>query len=147
VERIAKPAEQAPALPVFSSLAWRLALVAKPHVERTLHRMEAAMYATIRRYKPTGTVDRKALEGLKQRIESGFLPQAQEIRGFHSYYVVNVGDKELVSIGVFEDKTGAAESTRRAAEFVKKDPLKDQIGSPEIIEGELLVSREAPVGA
>jgi hypothetical protein len=104
------------------------------------------MYAIIRRYSPKGTLDRKAIDDFKHRIEDGFLPVAQEIRGFHSYYIVNVGDKELVSISVFEDKTGASESTRRAAEFVKKDPLKDQMGSPEILEGELLVSKEAPVG-
>ena len=105
------------------------------------------MYAIIRRYTPKGTLDRKALDDFKHRIEDGFLPVAQEIRGFHSYHVVNAGNnKELVSISLFEDKTGASESTRRAAEFVKKDPLKDQMGSPEIIEGELLVSKEAPVG-
>jgi hypothetical protein len=108
--------------------------------------MEAAMYAIIRRYTPKGTVDRKALDDFKHRIENGFLPVAQEIRGFHSYYVVNVGNKELVSISVFEEKTGASESTRRAAEFVKKDPMKDQIGTPELLEGEVLVSKEAPVG-
>ena len=105
------------------------------------------MYATIRRYTPKGTLDRKALDELRQRIESGFLPQVQDIRGFHSYYVVNAGEKEVVSVGIFEDKTGATESTRRAAEFVKKDPIKDQIGTPQIIEGELLVSREAPITA
>jgi hypothetical protein len=60
---------------------------------------------------------------------------------------VNVGNKDLVTISIFEDKTGAAESTRRAAEFVKKDPMKDQLGSPEVFEGELLVSKEAAVGA
>jgi hypothetical protein len=109
---------------------------------------EAAMYATIRRYTPkAGTVDQKAIDDLKHRIEDGFLPIVQEIPGFHSYYAVNVGNKELLSIGVFEDKTGASESTRRAAEFVKNDPMKDQLGSPEILEGELLVSKEAPVGA
>ena len=106
------------------------------------------MYATIRRYTPKpGTVDRKAIDDFKQRIENGFVPTAQEIRGFHCYYVVNVGNKELVSIGIFEDKTGAAESTSRAAEFVKKDPLKNQLGNPEIFEGELLVSKEAAVAA
>jgi hypothetical protein len=104
------------------------------------------MYAIIRRYTPKGTLDRKALDDFKHRIEDRFLPVAQEIRGFHSYYVVNVGNKEVLSISVFEDKTGASESTRRAAEFVKKDPIKDQMGSPEILEGELLVSKEAPVG-
>ncbi|MBA2458538.1 MAG: hypothetical protein H0V43_06230 [Gemmatimonadales bacterium] len=106
------------------------------------------MYATIRRYTPKGgTVDRKTFADVKRRIEDGFVPLIQDVRGFHGYYAVNVGDKELVTIGIFEDKTGAAESTRRAADFVKKDPLKDQLGSPEIIEGELLVSKEASVAS
>lgn len=104
------------------------------------------MYATIRRYTPKGNVDQKALDEFKHRIEDKFLPAAQEIRGFHAYYVVNAG-KDLVSISVFEDKTGTSESTRRAAEFVKQDPLKDKMGSPEVLEGELLISKEAPVGA
>ena len=106
------------------------------------------MYATIRRYTPkAGTLDPKALTGLKRRIEDGFAPTLQEIRGFHGYYVVNVGNKELVSIGLFDDKTGATESTRRAAEFVKKDPMKDQLGSPEVREGDVLVQKEAAVAA
>jgi hypothetical protein len=104
------------------------------------------MYATIRRYTPkAGTVTGKALDDLKRRIENDFVPVVQEIPGFHCYYVLNVGNKELASIGLFEDKTGATESTRRSAEFVKKDPLKDQLGSPEILEGDLLVSREAAI--
>ncbi len=103
------------------------------------------MFATIRRYTPKGTVDKKTFDDLKGRIEDGFVPLIQDIRGFHGYYAVNVGNKELVTIGLFEDKTGGAESTRRAADFVKKDPLKDQLGSPEILEGELLVSKEAAV--
>jgi len=106
------------------------------------------MYATIRRYtRKSGTIDTKALDDLKHRIEDGFVPIVQEIRGFHCYYAVNVGNKELVAIGLFEDKTGATESTRRAAEFVKKDPMKDQLGNPEILEGELLVLKEAAVAA
>ena len=105
------------------------------------------MYATIRRYTPKGNVDRKAIEELRSRIEDGFLPMAQEIRGFHSYYVVNVGNKEILSISVFEDRAGASESTRRAAEFVKKDPIKDRLGTPEVLEGDVLVSKESPIGA
>jgi hypothetical protein len=106
------------------------------------------MYATIRRYTPkTGTLDKKAFDDLKNRIEDGFLPIVQDIRGFHCYYAVNVGTKELVTISLFEDKTGATESTRRAADFVKKDPMKDQLGSPEVLDGELLVLKEAAVGA
>ncbi len=106
------------------------------------------MYATIRRYAPkAGAVTKGALDDLKHRIEDGFLPIVQDVQGFHSYCAVNVGDKELVTISLFEDKNGATESNRRAADFVKKDPLKDQLGSPEILEGELLVLREAAVGA
>ena len=105
------------------------------------------MYAMIRRYNPQGSWDRKSLDEFKQRIESKFVPRVQDIRGFHSYYVVNVSEKELVTIGIFEDQAGASESTRRAADFVKNDPAKDQIGTPQVTEGELVISREAPVTA
>jgi hypothetical protein len=103
------------------------------------------MYATIRRYTPKTAATKEAVDDLKQRIEAGFLPILQEVRGFHSYAAVNVGNKEIVTISVFEDRNGAAESTRRAAEFVQKDPMKDQLGRPEVLEGDLLVLKEAGV--
>ena len=106
------------------------------------------MYATIRRYTFKGNaLDTKAVGDLKQRIEAGFIPLVQDVRGFHGYYAVNVNGKQLVTIGLFDDKTGATESTRRAAEFVKTDPLKDQLGSPEVTEGELLIVKEAAISA
>jgi len=103
------------------------------------------MYATIRRYTPK-TSTSKDIDDLKRRIEEKFTPIVQEIRGFHTYGVVNVGNKELLSISIFEDRNGAAESTRKSAEFVQRDPLKDQLGKPEVLEGELLVLKEAGVG-
>ena len=105
------------------------------------------MYAIIRRWTPKGSVNQQTFTDLKRRLEEGFLPMIQDVRGFHSYYALNVGNKELVTVGVFEDKTGAAESTRRATDFVKKDPLKDQLGTPEVLEGELLVAKEAAIAA
>jgi hypothetical protein len=106
------------------------------------------MYAIIRRYTmKSGAVDPNMMDDLKRQTEDEFAPIVQEIRGFHSYYMMTVGDRELVTVGVFDDRTGAAESTRRATEFVKTLPIKDQLGSPEVIEGDLLVSREAAVGA
>ena len=104
------------------------------------------MYATIRRYTPKTAPTKQNIDDLKRRIEENFVPINQEIRGFHSYAVLNVGDKELFSINIFENKEGAAESTRRAAEFMQKDPLKDQLSRPEVFEGELLVLRESGVG-
>jgi hypothetical protein len=104
------------------------------------------MYATIRRYTAKTAASREAIDDLKHRIEDGFLPIAQEIRGFHTYGAVNVGNKEIVTFSIFESRDGAAESTRRAAEFVQKDPMKDQLGKPEVLEGEVLVLKEAAVG-
>jgi hypothetical protein len=103
------------------------------------------MYATIRRYTAKDAIDKKTIDDLKRRIEDRFVPTVQEIRGFHCYYFLNAGNNELVSIGIFDDKTGAAESTRRAAEFVKNDPAKDRLGTPQVHEGELLVMKEAAV--
>jgi predicted solute-binding protein len=104
------------------------------------------MYATIRRYTPKSAPTKENIEALKRRIEENFVPIAQDIRGFHTYAVLNVGNKELFSINIFENREGAAESTRRAQEFVAKDPLKDQLAKPEVFEGELLVLKEAGVG-
>ena len=104
------------------------------------------MYATIRRYTPKGSTAKETIDGLKNRIEEKFTPIVQEIRGFHSYGVLNVGNKELVSISIFEDRDGATESTRKAAEFVQKDPLRDQLSKPEVIEGEFLLLKESGVG-
>jgi hypothetical protein len=79
VELIAKPAERGPALPVFSLFK------------------DGFTYAMIRRYNYKGTVDRKQLDDFKGRIESKFVQRVQDIRGFHSYFVVGVGEQELVT--------------------------------------------------
>jgi hypothetical protein len=105
------------------------------------------MYASIRRYSTKTAVNQQTVDEFKRRVEEKFVPVIQDIRGFHTYCVMNTGDKELLSISIFEDRQGATESVRKAAEFVQKDPLKDQLSKPEVIEGELLILREAGVGA
>lgn len=72
---------------------------------------------------------------------------SRAIPGFHSYYLVKPRENELVGIGIFEDKSGADQSSSWAAEFVEKDAIKDRINSPDITEGELRISREAAVTA
>jgi hypothetical protein len=105
------------------------------------------MYGIIRRYNLKTAQDKKAFDELKQRIDNKFVPMLHEVRGFHGYYAINVGNKQLVTITLCDDQAGCAESSRRAAEFVKTDPMKDQLTSPEILEGDLLISKEAAVGA
>ncbi len=106
------------------------------------------MYATIRRYAVKDPSKAKAaFADLKPRLEKKFTPTLHDVPGFHCYYVLTSNDRELVTVSIFETRDGAQESTRRAAEFVRTDPIKDQIGAPEIIEGELILSKEAVVGA
>ncbi len=106
------------------------------------------MYATIRRYTAKdANASRDTFTELKRRLEHHFLPMLQEVQGFHCYYAINANDRELVTVSIFESQSGAQESNRRAAEFVRKDPLKDQLSAPEVIEGDLLLSKEAQVGA
>jgi len=104
------------------------------------------MYASIRRYSTKAAVTQQTVDEFKRRIEEKFVPTIQDVRGFHTYGILSTGNKELLSISIFEDRQGAAESTRKAAEFVQKDPLKDQLSKPEIYEGELLILKEAGVG-
>jgi hypothetical protein len=104
------------------------------------------MYATIRRYSTKTGTSKDTIDQFKRRIEENFVPKLNEIRGFHHYGVLSAGNNELISISVFEDRQGASESTRKAAEFVQKDPFKDQLSKPEVLEGELLILKEGPVG-
>ena len=104
------------------------------------------MFATIRRYTATTSIPKNQIEEFRRLISDGFLPMVKDIEGFHAYHVF-MSEKELCSVSVFETKTGAAESTRRAAEFVKKTPLPLQLGAPEVIEGDVVISLEAMAGA
>ena len=104
------------------------------------------MYATIRRYSTKTAATKQTIDDFKRRIEQNYVPTIQDIRGFHTYGVLKVGNNELLSISIFENREGATESTRKAAEFVQKDPMRDQLSKPEVLEGELLVLREAGVG-
>jgi hypothetical protein len=51
------------------------------------------------------------------------------------YYWLDTGDGEGASLGVFEDKAGADESVRLAADYVKEHLSKLLTQKPEIIEG------------
>ncbi len=102
------------------------------------------MFATIRKYTPKpNAMNQSNIEQLRRQLHDDFLPIAQKIDGFHGYYAINVGGKQLVTISVFETEKSAAESTRRAAEFVMQTPLPFDPGQPEVSEGEILTYAEA----
>ena len=104
------------------------------------------MYATIRRYSTKTAATADTVDQFVRRIESNFLPRIHDIPGFHSYGVMRTSDTEILSNTVFEDREGSTEATRRAAEFVKNDPFTEQLNKPEVIEGDLLLLKEAGMG-
>ena len=102
------------------------------------------MFATIRTYTPkANALNASSVEQLRQQLHDQFLPIAQKIQGFHSYYAVNMGGKKLVTVSVFDNQKSGAESTRRAAEFIKQNPLPFDAGAPEVLEGEVITYAES----
>jgi hypothetical protein len=104
---------------------------------------EEDMFVTIRRYSPkNGAVNKASLQLLRRQLQDEFLPQVQQVQGFVGYYVLNVGDRELVTLGFCETREGAAESNRCAAEYTLRNPLVFELGRPEVTEGEVLTFAE-----
>ena len=97
------------------------------------------MYTTIRRY----TVEGGRMDEMMRDIRDNFVPLISKVPGFVSYQVLDAGDR-LVTISVFESRDGADESTRRAAEYVKQNPMFQRgLSKPEITAGEVKVHQVA----
>ncbi|MEW2611717.1 hypothetical protein AB0937_16245 [Streptomyces sp. NPDC047880] len=91
------------------------------------------MHAVIRRYE--GVTD-PAEAG--RRVNEEFLPIVRQVPGFVAYYWVDAGGGTMVSTGVFQDSSGAEESTRRAGDFVR-DRLAELLPNPpQVTAGEVV---------
>jgi hypothetical protein len=102
------------------------------------------MFVTIRRYSPkNGAINRASLELLRRQIHDEFLPIVQQVSGFRGYYVVNVDNRELMTLSLCDTAEGSAESTRCAAEYTLRNPLVYELGRPEVTEGEILTASES----
>jgi hypothetical protein len=101
------------------------------------------MFVSIRRYSPkNGAITKASLELLRRQLHDEFLPVLQRISGFHGYYVVNVQDRELLTLTFYQTLEGLGECTRCAAEYTLRNPLVYEMGRPELSEGEVLTSGE-----
>jgi hypothetical protein len=103
------------------------------------------MFVTIRRYSPkNGAVNKASLELLRRQIQDQFLPIIQEVPGFRAYYVLNLDNREVITLSFCDTQEGAAESNRCAAEYTLRNPLIYELGRPEVTECEVLTHAEAP---
>jgi hypothetical protein len=91
------------------------------------------MYATVRRYE--GVTDPGEVG---RRVNEGFVPLVSQIPGFVAYTWVDAGDGVMISTGVFQDKAGAEESNRKAAEWVRQNLVSMLPDLPQITAGEVV---------
>ncbi|MBV9544111.1 MAG: hypothetical protein JOY61_07015 [Chloroflexi bacterium] len=90
------------------------------------------MYAVIRRYKgATALFDE--LAGREQDVRDVI----EGTPGFVAYYLVRSGDGGA-SITVCQDQAGTAESSRRAADWIRQNVPSAAGSPPEVAEGEVL---------
>lgn len=96
------------------------------------------MYVSIRR----GEVNPGVAAEIARKVEEGFVPIISQVQGFQAYYMVDLGGNMLATVSVFEDKAGAEESNRRAADWVKQNLVPLMASPLEIMTGEVVVHRE-----
>ena len=89
------------------------------------------MFAVIRHYH----FDKKDSAAIDRAIREEFVPIVRKAKGFQRYYWLDTGKGEGASFGIFDNKAGADESVRLAADYVRDRLSKLLTQKPEIIEG------------
>ena len=89
------------------------------------------MYSVVRHYH----FKKEDGETIDKLIQEGFVPLLKKANGFIRYYWLDTGEGEGASFSVFNDKDGADESIRLAADFVKQHMATLLVQKPEVIEG------------
>jgi hypothetical protein len=103
------------------------------------------MFVTIRRYSPkNGAVNKASMELLRRQIQDEFLPVIQKAPGFRAYYVLNVANREVVTLSFCRTEEGMAEANRCASDYTSRNPLVYELGRPEVTECEVLTHVESP---
>ena len=97
------------------------------------------MFATIRRYE---AIDQSRTSELVKKADETLVPSLTELPGFSGYYLIEAGNGVMSSIGLFDTKAHADESTRLASEWVREQKLETALpNSPKITSGEVVVHK------
>jgi hypothetical protein len=89
------------------------------------------MFSVIRHYH----FDAKNGAEIDGKIRESFVPLIKKAKGFVRYYWLDTGKGEGASLSVFQDKAGADESVRLAADYVREHLSNLLTQKPEVIEG------------
>jgi len=97
------------------------------------------MFATIRRYE---AIDQSSTSELVKKADETLVPSLSELPGFSGYYLIEAGNGVMSSIGLFDTKAHADESTRLASEWVREQKLETALPNPpKITSGEVVVHK------
>lgn len=94
------------------------------------------MYTTVRRYEGVPNPSEVA-----RQVRETFVPLISQIPGFIAYYWVDAGGGVMVSTSVFQNKAGADESNRKAAEWIRDKRTSLLPNPPQVTEGEVVAHK------
>jgi heme-degrading monooxygenase HmoA len=92
------------------------------------------MYASVRNYVGgEGLVDELIdREGEVRSLIEG-------IPGFRAYYLIRTDKGDAVSVSVYDDRSGAEESNRAAAEWIRGNLPDISLSAPQVSAGEVVI--------
>jgi hypothetical protein len=100
------------------------------------------MHTAIRQYQ----VDPGSVDEIIRGINEDFLPLIKDVSGFQAYYALDAGGGRIASVSVFEDRAGAEESSRVAADWVRQNMASLFPNPPEVLQGVVVAHDAASAG-
>ena len=100
------------------------------------------MHTEIRQYQ----VDPGSVDEIIRGVNEDFLPLIKDVSGFQAYYALDAGGGRIASVSVFEDRAGAEESSRVAADWIRQNMASLFPNPPEVMEGEVVAHDAASAG-
>ena len=97
------------------------------------------MHATVRRYEG---VDQKRSDELTKKVGESLIPRLSKLPGFSGYYLIEVGNGVMSSIGLFDTSTQAEESNRVAASWLREEKLETAFPNPPQVTGGEVIAHE-----
>ena len=97
------------------------------------------MFATVRRYEG---IDVSQKDELTKKVGESLAPRLSKLPGFSSYFLIDTGNGVMSSIGLFDTRAQADESTRVSSEWVRDEKLEEILKNPpKVTAGEVIVHK------
>jgi hypothetical protein len=94
------------------------------------------MFATVRRYEG---IDVTHKVELTKKVNETLAPRLSKMPGFEGYFLIDTGNGVMSSIGLFDTRAQADESTRVASEWVRDEKLENILKTPpKVTDGEVI---------